>query len=449
MSNSTNNYYKFLSEVAESNESLIFYAIPRDSYSHPCETECSVFFIYGMKNKKTTYVSFTHQDASHFITKEQLIFDLLSLKNKKWVFDKKECLQMIPLSDLNDIDLYLHLWMNEITNKEKYETVVHKFIKRKKRGLKNLNDVIPLLKHKEMFETMCENFSEMFDIDDGYKKENSIVIETLAELESNGIYVNKTCFGQFFKAVIPNDNLVHSQYHIYTSTGRPSNNFAEVNYAALNIENGCRNCFVSRYDTDGKMILIDYSAFHPRIICNLIKFPLDINIDIYKYLGELYFNRDMVNDFDIAESKKLTFKQLYGGVEEKFEHIKYFARIKSFIETNWQNFIHDGFILTPLFKRRITKEHIKDANPNKLFNYILQATETEVAIPAINEVNKYLRDKKTKAVLYTYDSILFDFHKDDGGKILNDVITIMKMNDSFPVKVYMGDSYAKMNQIYP
>jgi hypothetical protein len=142
-------------------------------------------------------------------------------------------------------------------------------------------------------------------------------------------------------------------------------------------------------------------------------------------------------------------RQLYGGVEEKYENIKYFSNLKEFKNWNWQFFKENGYVLTPTFRRKITDQHLKDANPEKLFNYILQATETEVALSAVHWVNKYLRDKKTKAVLYTYDSLLFDFHKSDGPKVLTDIMNIMMMGKRFPIKVYKGESYDSVIQIYP
>jgi hypothetical protein len=63
-------------------------------------------------------------------------------------------------------------------------------------------------------------------------------------------------------------------------------------------------------------------------------------------------------------------------------------------------------------------------------------------------VNEYLRNKKTKAVLYTYDSLLFDFHKDDGSEVLEEIMNLM-MVDKFPIKTYAGESYGSMVQIYP
>ncbi len=39
-----------------------------------------------------------------------------------------------------------------------------------------------------------------------------------------------------------------TEYHPYTLTSRPSNNFGGINYAALNKDDGSRDRFVSRFD---------------------------------------------------------------------------------------------------------------------------------------------------------------------------------------------------------
>jgi DNA polymerase I-like protein with 3'-5' exonuclease and polymerase domains len=270
----------------------------------------------------------------------------------------------------------------------------------------------------------------------------------LADLESNGIYVNAECFNKHFDAKVNPNGLVYSQYNVYTSTGRPSNHFDNVNYAALNKDDGVRSCFVSRYGDKGFMMLVDYSAFHPRIICNLVNFPLSIDEDIYKYLGEMYLKRK-VTEYDMEEIKSVTMRQLYGGVEEKYEGIKYFASLKEFMNDNWNFFKNNGYVLTPMFKRKITDKHLHDPNPAKLFNYILQATESEVAISALRWINNYLIGKKTKAVLYTYDSILFDFYKPDGHEVVGNIMELMMVAKKFPIKVYMGLSYNSVSQIYP
>jgi hypothetical protein len=428
---------------------IILWAIPSDEFLHPCVTDTSLIFIKELLDKNTYCFSFNHPDLLPVVDKKTFVGDLNVFDNKKWVFDKKSFIQLMPSENLLDINLWNHLQKNEIIDKSLFDTNAHKFIYRTKKDCGDLNKVIPLLKHKEMFEKMCSVFLSNYtdDIDEGYEKENRIIIGALSELESNGIYVNKECFKNHFDANVNPNGFVYSQYNVYTSTGRPSNHFDGVNYAALNKDNGVRDCFSSRYGSDGVMVLIDYSAFHPRIICNLVDFPMPIDQDIYKYLGEIYFHRK-VGEYDMEEIKSITMRQLYGGVEEKYEDIKYFKNLKEFVDKYWQEFKQNGCIHTPLFKRVITNEHLKDANPNKLFNYILQATETEVAMTAVDLVNKYLRDKKTKAILYTYDSLLFDFYKGDGKEVLETIMHIMKMGDKLPIKVYMGQSYHSITQIY-
>ena len=53
----------------------------------------------------------------------------------------------------------------------------------------------------------------------------------------------------------------------------------------------------------------------------------------------------------------------------------------------------------------------------------------------------YLKDKKTKLVLYTYDAALYDFHKNDGLQTLNHIRQVMSCNGMFPMKTYFGNSY--------
>jgi hypothetical protein len=52
-------------------------------------------------------------------------------------------------------------------------------------------------------------------------------------------------------------------------------------------------------------------------------------------------------------------------------------------------------------------------NPQKLFNYVLQNMETSVNIQILYRIFTLLKGKKTKLVLYTYDSFLFDFDESE------------------------------------
>jgi hypothetical protein len=103
-------------------------------------------------------------------------------------------------------------------------------------------------------------------------------------------------------------------------------------------------------------------------------------------------------------------------------------------------------VTTPLYKRKITNNHIIDPNKNKLFSYIIQATETEYGLNSLNNVIKYLSDKPMLPILYIYDSILFDVSADISEQTIQDVVDIIK-NKKFKVKVYKGNNYNDLKLI--
>ena len=87
----------------------------------------------------------------------------------------------------------------------------------------------------------------------------------------------------------------------------------------------------------------------------------------------------------------------------------FFQQVKKFIETNWNEFNNSGQIVVPGSGYVFKKSELDNMNPQKLFNYVLQNLETATNVCILIEIHKLLRGKKTKLVLYTYDSFLFDY----------------------------------------
>ena len=99
-------------------------------------------------------------------------------------------------------------------------------------------------------------------------------------------------------------------------------------------------------------------------------------------------------------------------------------------------------------------------NRNKLFNYLIQAYETETNIKKILLIQDYLlrEKKKTKLVLYGYDSFLFDFANIDGVETLKQIKMILEDKHDlttnrvdykpyFLTKSKMGLNYGEMKDI--
>jgi DNA polymerase I-like protein with 3'-5' exonuclease and polymerase domains len=97
-------------------------------------------------------------------------------------------------------------------------------------------------------------------------------------------------------------------------------------------------------------------------------------------------------------------------------------------------------LITPLFKREINHNRIELPNQQKIFNYLLQALETEINYMKMVEMLEFLSGMKSKIILYTYDAFLIDTHPSEREQILKLLPTIMEKG-GFPVKADEGTNY--------
>ena len=86
-------------------------------------------------------------------------------------------------------------------------------------------------------------------------------------------------------------------------------------------------------------------------------------------------------------------------------------------------------------------------NKNKLFNYVLQALETETNFNILSKVLKFLQDSKSKLVLYTYDSYLIDFCLDDGRELLDTFKGLIETDSKLPTTISYGANYSELREL--
>ena len=99
----------------------------------------------------------------------------------------------------------------------------------------------------------------------------------------------------------------------------------------------------------------------------------------------------------------------------------------------WGVYQDTGQVCNPQSGKPFTTK-LKRMNPAKLMNYMMQSLETSNNVLILKDVLRYLKNKKTKIALYTYDAILFDFSKEDGKQTLLDIEEIMSREGKFPIK---------------
>ena len=360
---------------------------------------------------------------------ETLDLEISSLDSdtKKYTYDRKKLNHYIKLT--NVIDVNLMQYMNEGTpiTIEETDTNSHNFLNMRYYKKDSINTIIPVLKHLEksrkiakILEDVIEKYNQSVNL-----SYNDEVLNNLNYIEQNGIYTI--------------EDKVFSEYNIYTSTGRPSNRFGGINFAALNKKDGSRKPYVSRFK-NGVLVEMDFDAYHLRLIADKIDYDFP-NGSVHEHMAKFY-------GVGYEEAKTLSFQYLYGFIPHEVVQMNpYFSRVHDYIEELWKEFNSKEFIVSDIYNRQLHKKNLGDMNANKLFNYTIQLMETENNMKALTRLIPEIKDYKSKLILYSYDSFLLDFNMEDGLDYLKKVKEILEQDGKYPVKVSWGLNYHEMKDI--
>ena len=379
--------------------------IPYNDTIHPVLNHVSLVYIRPLEASKGFMVCITHSESLNALNTG--IDKLLEKFEILYCRDKKEILHYFPNKTLYDITPPPHTYIRPTTQ-------THDLYYREHKDNLELNLIIPIVKHYELCETIFRDLKANINIEKTKYDEffNSRVSMVFNAIERNGVRIHNETFEEYFHPV--DGEYVYTQFNLKTTTTRPSNKFKNVNYAALNKENGCRKSFIPR---NNRFVEIDISAYHPSLAARLTNYKFTTS-DIHSHFATLY-------NVDYKKSKELTFKQLYGGVFESYKKLEFFQGIEKYVGDNWKKFQSDGFIECPVSGYRYEKEKLQNMNPQKLFNYVLQNLETSMNVRILWDMFCILRNYKTKLVLYTYDSFLFDLD-DSEENILEEIRNVFK-----------------------
>ena len=408
-----------------------------DPHSHTAVNRICCIYVYTEDNYETI-IPFHHSEQitgfSDHLTRFLNLDDI-------FIHDKKQWLISGGKNTTWDVKTLWWYTYNEAYEESHYHTTAHQFYWRRHSNLKHVNVVVPLQQHYAMCQKIRQYAWPMImnsKLTKSYLSFNNRYPKTFADIEQSGLEVNE----EFSMPDLITDNRVYSNYHYHTVTGRPSNAFRGFNFAAMNKQDGTRNAFCSRH---GALVEMDFDAYHVRLIARLIGYQLPAG-SVHEYFGRFYFDTDTLSSDQYEQSKQITFRLLYGGIDDEFLQIPYFQQVNDLIWKLWADYKKQGYITTPIERRLITMQGVERVTANKLFNYYLQALETEVSVRKMEQVVDYLRDKQSKLVMYTYDSMLIDVHNMEIKEIVPEIRTTLE-EGNFPVKIKYGKTYGEMKTI--
>ena len=378
--------------------------IPFNNFEHPIQNNVSAVYVRPLESSKGFMLCSRHSETLGIELRH--IKEVLKKFDKLYCRDKKELLHYFPLKSLWDISPPPNPYIRPTTQ-------THEIFYNQHRNNREINVIIPIVKHYEICEREYNDLHSYIGKDTQYgtffNTKTSLVYNAI---ERNGIAIKPELFSEYFYQT--EETKVYTQYNLKTLTTRPSNRFNGVNYAALNKDNGSRKSFIPEND---EFIEIDITAYHPTITSRLVDFTFPDN-DIHSSFASMY-------GVDRDKAKELTFKQLYGGIFKEYEHIEFFKKVKNYIQQRWGQFSTQGFVECDISSYRFEKDSLENMNPQKLFNYILQNYETSQNILILWDILSILRGKKSKLVLYTYDSFLIDLSAEEQG-LVQDLQNIFK-----------------------
>jgi hypothetical protein len=413
-----------LKEKLPFNQYIYLEYIQGNDNTHPALAE--TIAVYLNVEDKGYIIPINHPECINW--DKDAVFSVLSNYEFK-VYDKKAALHLNPQLFYTDIQ-------HQTPLQTQHTTQAHAYYYRKFPHTK-VNKMIPIGKHLERCNSKYNEINGFPHVINTYFDDK--LLPALYRLEKNALKFNSK-FNEYFKPKCKKfsikENHIYGWYNPYTTTGRPVNNFNGINFVGLKHDNGERDCFEPDNDF---FVEMDYDGYHPRLIGDIVGYRFHGNV--HNELAQIYFKSKEITPQQYKESKTLTFKQIYGGIDKANLHHPFFRKTQDFINIIWEEFNKKGKIICGGYE--IKKENHPKIHAQKLFNYYIQATETYTNVEKINEIQQYLEDKKTKLVLYIYDAFVFDVSKQDGKQTLIDLENIL--SDKFPIKLKVGKHYGALS----
>lgn len=425
-----------LADLPVNYNDVLLIPILEDATKHRCQTTISFIYWYDITTRQEYIINFNHSDYPKTVNLQLISEKILG---KIYAYNRSYIFHYFPEA----IEINLLYWMmyNEAMDIE-FTSEINQY-HRWYFNIESCNNIIPLMNwisYCRNVRVQCILVLEDNIPDKEMQFYNNIVQTNLINLENSGLYTNSNLTNTFIKKEI---SVLYTQYNLYTSTGRPSNHYGGINFAALDKKNGIRSMFKSRFD-NGWLVEFDYESMHVRLTADLIKHVLPPG-NLHEYFGRFYFKTPVLDEETYEKSKSITWHLLYGNIGIDYLHIPFFKSVLEYRKKIWSEFNSIGYIRMPISGRKLLKSNYTDLTQNKLFNYLLQGYETEYNALMLEKLFIYLYKRKSKLILYTYDSFLFDFHPDDGDSTIDDIKNILQ-GSGIDVKMKYGRNYHRMKQ---
>lgn len=440
---------EYLEQNLNASSSIIIIPILSDRYIHWSNksSTLSCMYIHFIDINESCMIGLNHFDLDEFDI--NVLYSILNNSDSiKYIYNKSYVSNCIHRSYVIDLDIYL--WFNYSINLEPISTQlvnVDNLYAEWYNAYPNFNNIIPISHHMQVCKEIINSSLKYIDkytpteFSDLYIQ---LYQSVCSNIESVGICLDPELTEEKYGVKL-NDRIIHPVSNIKTLTGRPSFKYDRISFNSMRKDDNYRNIIISRFGQDGTLFEYDYDGYHVRLIASLIGYKFDLDENVHEHLGKYYFGIDKLNTEQYEQSKRITFKQLYGEVETTYSYIDFFKQVEIYKNEMWNNFERDGYATTSC-GRKFESSKLVEMTRGKLFSYLQQAAETEQNIKSLQKIQTYLYPYSSKLILYTYDAFLIDYDNTDDSNILVEIQKILEQS-GYPVKIKFGKKYGDMNSV--
>lgn len=409
--------------------------IPRNDHYHPRINEVAAIYLAFKGSNDSFIIPINHtegvnQDLNIVIEYLKKYKDLFSLSRKEILY----YLGNLKVKDISLIAILLEGSKIELNP----ATPTIDYFYRVNSDYYPVNSLIPISKLHEKWDFIFRSVSRYLKVKlpSYFSFYNDKAMKVYYALEYYGIRVDEG-FSGYYQDLEERYNIhngyAYCWYNPYTYTTRPSNAFNKINFAALNKVSGVRGHIIARNDY---LVEFDYDGSHLRLLCEEMGYPLT-NEPAHMQMAKLYFQEKEITPELYDRSKKITFGALYGDIPTKYENLDFFVKFKKYLKELEDSYKTKGYIKDSHTGRPIYIES-EEYSIAKLMNYNIQSIEASRNVTVLERLIKYLNNKKSKVILYTYDSFLIDFSKEDTKECLSDIEKILSEDGKYLVKFKYG-----------
>lgn len=398
----------------------------------------SMLFIHDYKSNESYSIALEHQDFKSTITLQTLQSTLsfnYVIASSKYIFD-------YYFSSKFSTEFPLLYWLHkgDIDIMDNLYSFTSKY-KRFYYPLTSYNMYIPYYMFAKCFDNHLIHLNTLEKRSSSIDKYTSI-LSSLNHIRDNGISIDIPKINEVYNKRLTT-SLLHPRYSLYNATGRPVGTSNGINLSAVPKDEKHRLGFISRHDK-GMLIEFDIKSFHLYLIAKAVGYTLEEE-DVHMYLARIYFKKKDISPQEYEEAKKLTFTNIYSERGEA-KKIPFFDALYKYRETIYNEMLQNEEIKVPYCTRTLKLLNLKENSSHskgKLFSYVIQLMEVEHFFDIINKIIVYLQSKKTRIVLYVYDSFLLDFNREDGLDTIKGIQKIINKS-GFNTSVKIGKNYFNM-----